>query len=552
MPSIDPKTYLHLIDRHPTSLPKLLQIQASLTTSGLLSSHPFLLSQLIQTNAFCFSHAHQILSRSQSHSRFPFNALLRALSLSRSPLNALHLFAKMLHPNSPKPNSSSFTLALKACALSDSRSGARAVHALAIVMGYQSSAHVVNTALHAYASCSDIASARVLFGAIPSFDVIKWNAMISGYVQNGLLDEAFELFRRMWEIGIVPTDVTVISVLSGCARLKNFILGRQIHGFVSKRLMQFEREVNIGTALLDMYAKCGCLDLAKQVFDLMRRRDTGVWNALIAGYVSNGYFCEAIQIFDDLQASGLSPDAPTLVSALCACAHLGALNIGKRIHVYIDKKYPCFNAILGTSLIDMYSKCGCIEISREVFNKIRKKDAMAWTSMIGALAAHGHAVDALKLFDSMKKHGFKPDGVTFVGVLNACRHVGLVEEGLGHFKSMKRDYGIKPRVEHYGCMIDLYSRAGRLGEALELIASMEVDANPIIWRSFLSACRLNLDVELAEVALEKLKKMQSGHCGDYVLLSNIYAFKGRWEDARRVRSWMKEEEIRKKPAFSLI
>ena len=350
--------------------------------------------------------------------------------------------------------------------------------------------------------------------------------MISGYVQNGLSSEALELFGRMWAAGVVPTDVTVVTMLSGCAQTKSLSLGRQIHGLVSKKRMQLEREINVGTALLDMYAKCGCLDLARQVFDAMKSKDTGAWNALIGGYVSNGYFREALQSFDDLLLSGLSPDEPTLVSTLCACAHLGALDMGKRIHVYVEERYPRLDAILGTSLIEMYSKCGCIEISRQVFDRLKEKDTMAWTSMIVALAAHGHAEDALELFDSMTKCGLKADGVTFVGVLSACRHAGLVEEGLGHFKSMRKNYRITPRVEHYGCMIDLYGRAGRLREALELIGLMEVEANPIIWRSFLSACRINLDVELAEIAVENLVRLQSGHCGDYVLLSNIYAQKG--------------------------
>lgn len=376
--------------------------------------------------------------------------------------------------------------------------------------------------------------------------------MISGYVQNGMSGEALELFRRMWAAGVVPTDVTVITVLTGCAQLKSIALGRQIHGFVSKMPMQVEREINVGTALLDMYAKCGCLDSTKLVFDAMKKKDTGTWNALIGGYVANGSFIEALQAFDDLPSSGLSPDGPTLASTLCACAHIGALDAGKRIHAYIEERYPRFDAILGTALIEMYSKCGCIDVSRQVFDRTKKKDTMAWTSIIGALAAHGHAEDALKLFDSMRKHGLKPDGVTFVGVLSACRHAGLIDEGLRHFNSMKRDYGIKPRVEHYGCMVDLYGRVGRLREALELIGSMEMDANPIIWRSFLSACRVNLDVEMAEIAVENLMRLRSGHDGDYVLLSNIYALRGRWEDSKRVRCWMREDEIKKKPGFSLV
>ncbi|XP_073117092.1 pentatricopeptide repeat-containing protein At3g29230-like [Elaeis guineensis] len=183
---------------------------------------------------------------------------------------------------------------------------------------------------------------------------------------------------------------------------------------------------------------------------------------------------------------------------------------------------------------------------------MEKKDAMAWTSMIRGLAVHGYAEDALELFSLMQRTGLKPDGVTFVGVLCACSHAGLVEEGLHYFRSMKKDYGIALRVEHYGCMIDLFGRAGRLQEAFELVDSMEIHVNAIIWRSLLSACRMNLDVELAEIAVTNLMKLRSDHCGDYVLLSNIYAARGRWDDARTVREQMKKGQIKKKPAFSLI
>lgn len=449
------------------------------------------------------------------------------------------------------PDAFSYASALKACARSHAHRLTKAIHGLVIVNGNQSNNYVANTALHAYASCGDVIYAGKLFNVVPSWDVVGWNAMLAGYVQNALPAEGLKLLYWMRSEGIELTDVTVITALTACAQTKDLCLGGQIHGHVGKRTMQFEREINMGTALIDMYVKSGHSELARQVFDEMKRRDIGVWNALLGGYVSNGWFAEALQFFEELQASGLRPDEPTLISALCACGHLGALDVGKTIHSYVEERFLNFDPILGTALIEMYSKCGCIEGSREVFSKMEKKDAMAWTSMIRGFAVHGYAKDALELFSLMQRTGLEPDGVTFVGVLCACSHAGLVKEGLRYFMSMKKDYGIAPRVEHYGCMIDLFGRAGQLREAFELVHSMEIQ-NAIIWRSLLSACRMNLDVELAEIAVKNLMKLRSDHCGDYVLLSNIYAAKGRWDDARRVREQMKKGQIKKKPAFSLI
>ncbi|KAG1330768.1 putative Pentatricopeptide repeat-containing protein, chloroplastic [Cocos nucifera] len=304
---------------------------------------------------------------------FTWNTLIRGLSLGSAPHDALLLFALMLQTPSVMPDAFSYASALKACARSHAYRLTKTIHGLVIVNGNQSNNYVANTALHAYALCSDVASARKLFNVVPSWDVVGWNAMLAGYVQNGLPVEGLKLMHRMWSKGVELTDVTVITALMACAQTKDLCFGGQIHGYVGKRTMQFEREINVGTALVDMYAKSGHSELARQVFDEMKRRDIGVWNALLGGYVYNGWFAEALQFFEELQASGLRPDEPTLVSALCACGHLGALDVGKTIHSYVEERFPHFDPILGTALMEMYSKCGWIEGSREVFRVQRAR-----------------------------------------------------------------------------------------------------------------------------------------------------------------------------------
>ncbi|KAF9599796.1 hypothetical protein IFM89_001742 [Coptis chinensis] len=287
----------------------------------------------------------------------------------------------------------------------------------------------------------------------------------------------------------------------------------------------------------------------------MSVKDVVTWNAVISGYVQNGLsedglrvfelMREALDVFEELKDDKLNPNEPTLVSTSSACGHLGALDIGKKIHIYAEERNFQFAVTLGTALVDMYSKCGCITEAREVFNKMPDHDVMTWTSMIGGLAVHGHAKEALDLFMLMLDVGPRPDGITFVGVLCACSHAGLVEQDLHYFKSMRHNYNITPKIEHHG-------RAGRLEEAHEIISSMEIQPNAIVWKAFLSACRLHSNVKLAEFAVHNLFKLQSDNCGDYVLVSNIYASKGRWDDVKHVRKKMDERGVKKIPGLSLI
>ncbi|XP_042495086.1 pentatricopeptide repeat-containing protein At2g29760, chloroplastic-like [Macadamia integrifolia] len=448
----------------------------------------------------------------------------------------------------------SFTYAFvfKACARTHMLETGRAVHGLALKSSHASHLFVANTAVHLYFACAELGSAEKVFEEMGSRNIVTWNAMISGYVQNGLPNGGLRVFQWMWEEGIRPDYVTMVVVISACAQNKDLELGRWIHAYVSENPSDFESNINVGTALIDMYGKCKQIDIAKKIFSDMQRKDIGVWNALIGGYVFNSRSSEALDLFQKLETTRLDPDETTLVNTLRACANVGALDIGKRIHQYAQEKHFMSNQMLDTSLVDMYSKCGCINEAREVFNKMSKRDVMAWTSMIVGLAMHGHSKDALDLFSLMLDSGQKPDGITFLGVLSACSHAGLVDQGVYYFETMRNKYCIAPKIEHYGCMIDLFGRAGRLKEAHAFILSMEIQPNAIVWRALLSACRLHSNVNLAETAIENLFKLRSDHCGDYVLLSNIYASKGKWNLVENIRRKMEEGGIRKIPGLSLI
>lgn len=306
------------------------------------------------------------------------------------------------------------------------------------------------------------------------------------------------------------------------------------------------------TTMMTCYAKHGELVAARVLFDEMEQKDVVCWNVMIDGYVQQGLPNEALVLFRRMLAEKVRPNEVTLVAVLSACGQIGALETGRWVHSYIENTGIKINVQVATSLIDMYSKCGSLEDSRLVFDRVNDKDVIAWNSMIVGYAMHGFSKDALRLFNEMCRVGLKPTDVTFIGILNACAHAGLVDEGWGFFNSMREEYAIVPKVEHYGCMVDILSRAGKLEEAYELVANMEIEPDLVVWGSLLGACRLHGNAQLGEKIAEYLVSQKLANSGTYILLSNIFAAKGDWNAVARVRTLMKENGVQKEPGCSSI
>ena len=384
--------------------------------------------------------------------------------------------------------------------------------------------------------------------------------------------------------GVSPNHVTFLTLLSACSDfpLQGLRLGGSIHAYVRKLGLDTEN-VMVGTALVDMYSKCSQLDLAWLMFDEMRvknsvswntmidgcmrneevgeaitlfdrmpERDAISWTCMIGGFVKRGRFDQALEWFREMQLAGVEPDYVTIISVLAACANLGALGLGLWMNRFVMKQDFKDNIKINNSLIDMYSRCGCIQLARQVFEQMPNRSLVSWNSMIVGFALNGHAEEALEFFHLMCKEGFRPDGVSFTGALTACSHSGLVDEGLRCFDIMTRTHKISPRIEHYGCLVDLYSRAGRLGDAWNVLANMPMQPNEVVLGSLLAACRTHGDVESAERLMKHLFEVDPGGDSNYVLLSNIYAAVGRWDGASKVRRKMKAIGIDKKPGFSSI
>jgi pentatricopeptide repeat protein len=305
--------------------------------------------------------------------------------------------------------------------------------------------------------------------------------------------------------------------------------------------------------MIDGYVRIGKIDAARELFDEMQQKSVVSWNAMISGYAQNGFFKEAVDLFHRMMEMGdVSPNRVTLVSVLPAISRLGALELGKWVHLYAERNRVRIDEVLGSALIDMYAKCGNIEKAIQVFKRLSKTNVIAWNAMIGGLAMHGKAKDVLDCFSRMERSGVSPSDVTYIAILSACSHAGLVEKGRSIFNDMVNRAGLQPRIEHYGCMVDLLGRAGYLEEAEELITNMPIKPDDVIWKALLGACKLHKNVEIGRRAAEVLMKLAPHDSGAYVALSNLYASSGNWDGVAEVRMMMKELDIRKDPGCSWI
>ncbi|KAK9140080.1 hypothetical protein Scep_009761 [Stephania cephalantha] len=424
--------------------------------------------------------------------------------------------------------------------------------------------------LHAYplskililSSSLSIPYSLTLFNQIQTPSIFLFNTFISSITNNAHL--AFSLYSRVLaEKSLKPNNFTYPSLFKACGSRPNwFRHGRALHGHVFK-FIEPHCDCYVQVSLINFYSVSGKLGIARYLFDEMSKPDLAAWNSILAAYCNgscSGYCggenadlsIEALCLFNQMLVSHVRPNEKTLVAIIGACADLGALCNGVWSHAYVLRSNLKMNHFVATALIDMYAKFGYLDLADQLFDQMSHKDALCYNVMIRGLALHGHGHRAIGLFQRMREEGVEPDNVTFVAVICACTHVGLVNEGSEIFNSMKEVYGIEPKLEHYGCLVDLLGRAGQLDEALELVRSMPMEPNAVVWRSLLGACRVHGNLEIGELALRHLVELEPETSGYYVLLSNMYANISRWDDVRRVRKVMKNKGVNKFPGTSFV
>lgn len=399
-----------------------------------------------------------------------------------------------------------------------------------------------NTMLACYVHNSDIAVARVFFDQMPIKDIASWNTMISGFSRNGMMSEACEFFSVMPE----RNSVTWSAMISG------YVESGDLDSAVKLFKIAPVKSVVAWTAMVTGYMKFGKVELAEQLFVEMPVKNLVTWNSMIAGYVENCRWEDALKFFRTMVGTGVRPNPSSLSSVLLGCSDLSALKLGKQVHQFIYKSPLHTDVTVGTSLISMYCKCGDLEDAQKLFLEMSWKDVVTWNAMISGYAQHGSGEKALSLFDEMRNDGIKPDWITFVGVLSACNHAGLVNLGLQYFNAMQRDYGVTAKPDHFTCMVDLLGRAGKLVEAVEMVKSMPFKPHSAIFGTLLGACRIHKNLELAEFAAKNLLSCDPTNAAGYVQLANVYAAMNRWDHVSMVRRSMKENKVIKVPGYSWI
>ncbi|KAA0065508.1 hypothetical protein IC582_030185 [Cucumis melo] len=584
------------------------------------ASETFIQNRLIDVygKCGCVDVARKLFDRMLERNIFSWNSIICAFTKSGFLDDAVHIFEKMpevdqcswnsmisgfeqhgrfyealvyfaqMHGHGFLVNEYSFGSALSACAgLQDLKLGSQ-IHSLVYRSNYLSDVYMGSALVDMYSKCGRVEYAQSAFDEMTVRSRVSWNSLITCYEQNGPVDEALKIFVEMIECGVEPDEVTLASVVSACATISAIKEGQQIHARVVK-CDEFRNDLILGNALLDMYAKCNRINEARIIFDMMPIRsvvsetsmvsgyakaskvkvarsmfsnmmvkDVITWNALIAGCTQNGENEEALILFRLLKRESIWPTHYTFGNLLNACANLADLQLGRQAHSHVLKHGFRFqygedsDVFVGNSLIDMYMKCGSVENGCRVFQHMLERDCVSWNAMIVGYAQNGFGNKALEVFSKMLESGEGPDHVTMIGVLSACSHAGLLDEGRYYFRSMTAQHGLMPLKDHYTCMVDLLGRAGYLEEAKNLIEEMSMQPDAIVWGSLLAACKVHRNIQLGEYVVEKLLEVDPENSGPYVLLSNMYAENRDWKNVVRVRKLMRQRGVIKQPGCSWI
>ncbi|XP_043697639.1 putative pentatricopeptide repeat-containing protein At5g09950 [Telopea speciosissima] len=482
-----------------------------------------------------------------------WNSIISGLDQNRCFREAVGSFYEMRRSGLIPSN---FTLisTLSSCAsLGCTQLGAQ-IHSEGIKLGLDLDVSVSNSLLGLYAETGYVTDCQKVFSLMPDYDQVSWNSMIGAFADSDAsISGAIEYFLDMMRAGWSPNRVTFINILAAVSSLSIHELCQQVHALALKYCVADDTAIE--NAFLSCYGKCGEMDDCGKIFSSMsERRDEVSWNSMIAGYIHNGFLSKAMDLVWLMMQRGQRLDCFTFATVLSACASVAALERGKEIHACGIRACLETDIVVGSALVDMYAKCGRIDYASNAFQLMPMKNEFSWNSMISGYARHGCGVKALQLFTEMLQEGQPPDHVTFVGVLSACSHVGLVDEGLWHFESMSNKYGLVPRMEHYSCMVDLLGRAGQLTMVEEFVRRMPMRPNILMWRTILGACcRANgANTELGRHAAEMLLALEPQNAVNYVLVSNMFAFGGRWDDVAKARAAMREASVKKEAGCSWV
>lgn len=494
--------------------------------------------------------ARKLFNSMRYHSLQSYNAIITGYARNNHGIEPLHLF-KLLMKSGLGFDEISLSGAFSACSTIKRHLEGSQLHGIAIKSSYLiSNICVANALVDMYGKCEALNEACMVFDDMVRRDSVSWNSIIAAHEQNDNNEETLSLFVSMLRLGMEPDEFTYGSVLKACAGNQALNFCMEIHTRVIKSKIGFDSF--LGSVLIDTYCKCGMMEEAEKLHNRIEEQTTISWNSIISGFSLQKQSEASQKFFSWMLEMGLEPDNFTYATMLDTCADMANIGLGRQIHSQIIKRELTSDVYITSTLVDMYSKCGIMEESHLVFQKAFKRDFVTWNSLLCGYAHHGLAEEALKVFEKMQRENVRPNHTTFLSVLRACAHIGLVDKGLFYFDSMLKDYGLDPQVEHYSCMVDIIGRSGRVDQALKLIYNMPLEADCVVWRTLLSVCKIIGNVEVAEIAAKSILELDNEDSSTYVLLANIYANANMWEKVSKMRKTMKYNRLKKEPGCSWI
>uniref|UniRef100_A0A0E0ABT4 EMB2261 n=1 Tax=Oryza glumipatula TaxID=40148 RepID=A0A0E0ABT4_9ORYZ len=479
------------------------------------------------------------------------SSILAAFLRAGMPRRALASLRDMLAgaDDDVSPNAHALSAAVKACAVLRDRNAGACLHGSVLVRGFGDDGVVLSSLVDMYGHVAAPGDARKVFEEMRAPDGICYTSLISAFVRNDWFEEAVRWFRSMLMMnGVRPDGCTFGSMMTALGNLKRGSQGRQAHSQVVTRGLC--GNVIVESSTLDMYAKCGLMVEARKVFDRMQVRNEVSRCALLGGYCQNGEYEKVIALFREMDKE--DGDWYSLGTVLRACAGLSSVKPGKEIHCRFLRMAGWRDVVVESALVDLYAKCGAVDYAYSVFEASTVRNTITWNAMIGGFAQNGHGERAINLFNRMVREGPRPDYISFIGVLFACSHTGMVEQGRNYFNSMCKDYGIAPGIEHYNCMVDLFSRVELLEEAEDLINKSPFRNDSSLWADILGASATHSNPDVAERVSKKMMELEPQYHLSYILLENVYRTVGRWEDALEIRRLMESRKVKKEPGMSWV
>ncbi|KAL6498856.1 Pentatricopeptide repeat-containing protein, chloroplastic [Orobanche hederae] len=528
------------------------EIHAQLILNGF-SDNSYAMTSVMNLYAKCrvIHEVYKMFEKMPERDLVCWNTVIAGFSQNGMPKRALELVLLMQEEGHTPDLVTVVSILPSVASIGDLKIG-RSIHAYVLRHGLESCVNVATALLDMYAKCGSIGTARRIFDCMGSKTIVSWNSMIDGCSQSGESEEALDLFKKMLDEGLKPSNVTVMGALHACADLCDINGGQFIHDLVNQLGLSYD--VSVLNSLISMYCKCKRVDIAAELFLKMKNKTLVSWNAMILGYAQNNGTIEAIGLFCKMQKQKMRCDSFTLVSVITAVADLSVLRQAKWIHGLSIRTHLDKNVFVMTSLVDMYAKCGAVHTARQLFDMMGKKHVTTWNAMIDGYGTHGFGKEALELFDEMRKReiNINPNAVTFLCIISACSHSGLVNEGRRYFSIMEEEYGLEPSMDHYGAMVDLLGRAGKLNEAWDFIQKMPVKPGINVLGAMLGACKIHKNVDLGEKAADELFDLKPDDGGYHVLLANIYAIASMWDKVAKVRNLMEKKGIKKTPGCSSV